>query len=211
MSGVMLATYIALWVIVVGQTILILVLYRQLGIMVMGTSRGVNDSGIPVGRRLPALSLRTLADEEWTPALHSDRPLLVFFGGHYCESCKEVLPYLEELRSEGLEIATLLMGDIQQSRVYAREMHLKEPVAVIDEETTAKFDVEVTPFAYAIDVNGVIRAKGVANNHQRLREFADKALGRESQSVNGEGSLPANGQAAQTQQLVVNQRRSERP
>jgi long-subunit fatty acid transport protein len=59
--------------------ILTAVLFRQLGLMVMGSARGADDSGISVGRRLPALDLidaRTGAAVN----VHDQRPQLVFFG-----------------------------------------------------------------------------------------------------------------------------------
>ena len=46
-------SYTMLWILVVPLVILNLVLFRQLGIMVMGTARGVNQSGIPVGHKIP--------------------------------------------------------------------------------------------------------------------------------------------------------------
>lgn len=202
MSGLLLATYVALWVLVCVQTVMILVLFRQLGIMVMGTARGADESGIPVGRRLPPLTLETLTGNLWAPTNQDDRPFLLFFGGHYCEGCKDVLPHLEELRRGGLEIVTLLMGDPEKSRAYAAEFNLAEPVIVIDDHVSGRFDVEVTPFAYAVDGSGIIRGKGIANHRDRLYEFATQATGEDLRQRQENELLD---------QLTVQQRNGERP
>ena len=53
MEGVWLVSYIVLWILVLGMGVLILLLYRQLGIMYLGSAEGVSRTAWRKVPRLP--------------------------------------------------------------------------------------------------------------------------------------------------------------
>lgn len=179
MSGWLVASLVLLWVVVLVTLGLSLLIFRQLGIMVMGTARGVNDSGIPAGRRLPALRLRSVTGAEWSPDAQAGRPYLLFFGAPHCRECAELMPSLRGLADDtGVQLVTLMFAGPGEARAYASEHGLPEPVVPIGEREAKALDVEVTPFAYAVDAGGVIRDKGLANSVERIRRMAGSCGGR---------------------------------
>jgi thioredoxin-related protein len=150
--------------------ILTAVLFRQLGLMVMGSARGADDSGISVGRKLPALDLidaRTGA----TVNLHDQgRAQLVFFGSTTCHECAEIYPDIRYLEDHyDLRVVNFLFGaDLADVVTYAGERGIKGPVVVATEDLATTFDVEVSPFAFVVDQRGLIVSKGLLNSRGRL-------------------------------------------
>jgi len=79
MSSFFWGSYTLLWLLVGALTLLNLVLFRQLGIFIMGTARGIHRSGIPVGHRLPIAESSTTTGAPWSTAQVVGRPHLLFF------------------------------------------------------------------------------------------------------------------------------------
>jgi thioredoxin-related protein len=152
--------------------VLTAVLFRQLGLMVMGSARGANDSGISVGRRLPRLDLidaRTGAAVD----VHDGRPALVFFGSTTCHECAEIYPdikYLED-RYDTRVVNFLFGSDLADVAGYAGERGVKGPVVFATEEIATAYDVEVSPFAFVVDHRGLVVAKGLVNGRAQLRDL----------------------------------------
>jgi len=167
------ASYVLLWILVVVAILFNAITFRQLGVLIMGSARGVQQSGIPVGRRLPHLRLEAFTGKSWSPENEAGNPYLLFFGATYCKDCASILPVLRRLyRSTGLRIVPMIFGeDSTVTSRYAREMGVWQDAIPIDQATGHRFDVAVVPFAYAVDRNGVIRAKGLAGTAHQLQEF----------------------------------------
>ena len=181
MSGWLIASLVLLWLVVLVTLGLCLLIFRQLGIMVMGTARGVNESGIPPGRRLPALRLRTVAGAEWSPDVQAGRPYLLFFGAPHCRECVELMPSLRGLAGDtGVHLVTLMFAGAGEAHAYAAQHGLPDPVVPIGEREAKALDVEVTPFAYAVDAAGVIRDRGLATSVERTLRMAESCGGRPS-------------------------------
>lgn len=178
MSEVFWVSYGVLWVVLLASLVLTAVLFRQLGIVIMGTARGVNDSGYPVGKTLPDISVKKLDGTQWSPRDEVGQPHLVFFGAPYCEECKELMPVLRELaQQQGLGLVTFLYSTPnEKATTYVDRMQIPQPVIPITDKAGREYDVDVVPFAYAIDRRGVIRQKGLATSEERLREMAAAAM-----------------------------------
>ncbi|UBU16246.1 TlpA family protein disulfide reductase [Nonomuraea gerenzanensis] len=150
--------------------ILTAVLFRQLGLMVMGSARGADDSGISIGRKLPALDLidaRTGADVD----VHGlRRPQLVFFGSTTCHECAEIYPDIRYLEDHyDLRVVNFLFGsDLADVVSYAGARGVKGPVVVATEGLASAYDVDVSPFAFVVDERGLIVSKGLLNSRGRL-------------------------------------------
>ena len=171
-------SYITLWLLVVPLVVLNLVLFRQLGIVVMGTARGVNQSGIPAGRRLPKVGSVTIQGQDWSTESVKGRPHLLIFGSPTCKECSAIMPDLERMRQTfGVEPILLMFADMEQSTRYVQRHQLNVEVVLASQEVGSKLDVEVTPFGYGVDSQGIIRAKSLINSRTHLEVLARAALG----------------------------------
>ncbi len=210
MSGVWLASYIALWAVVLFQGLVIFMLLRQLGVIYLGTARGVAHDGLPVGEQAPDFAV---ADLDGRPVLLGDfrgLPLLLIFGSATCTPCRGLIPDLNLFareRQQELRVLFLSQGEAEESRRFARELDLQVPVATHpDDELPDKYRARVTPFAFLIDGEGVIRAKGLANNREHLVLLLRMAREQTPESAKGSGrngAMAEEGTAVQEQDRQV--------
>ena len=166
-------TWVAIGVIgVIGVANLLLsaVVFRQLGIFVMGTARGVNESGIPIGRQLLDVSLEALrGGSEQLKAM--SWPGILYFVGPNCSECERTLPELKPLleQVEGATVRFVSFGDKRRTKIWAIKHELDEDqVLLIDQKNGHQLDVAGTPFAYTINSDGKIAASGLLHTPEEL-------------------------------------------
>lgn len=179
MSGVWLVSYIVLWAVVLAQGGIIFILLRQLGVIYLGSAQGVAGDGLAVGANAPDFAATSVAGESVTLASFAGRPLLLIFGSPTCAPCKALIPDLNVFSAERrAELAVLFLshGDADATRRMADEHRIAVPVAHHPDDRIANaYQARVTPFAFLIDGDGVIRAKGLANNREHLEMLVRNA------------------------------------
>jgi methylamine dehydrogenase accessory protein MauD len=191
MSGAWLVSYIVLWGLVLFQGLVIFVLLRQLGVMYLGTAQGVAHDGLPVGESAPGFTVRGLEGQDISLADFRGRSLLLVFGSPDCVPCRRLIPDLNVFaRERAVEAHVLFLsrGNEEDSRGFANENDVQVPVAILsDDELAGKYRARVTPFAFLIDGEGVIRAKGLANNREHLEMLVRMAKEQAGQPAGGPG------------------------
>lgn len=196
MSGAWLASYIALWAIVLFQGVVIFVLLRQLGVIYLGTAQGVANDGLEVGHAAPDFSLTQLDGKSVSLASFQTMPLVMIFGSPTCAPCRGLIPDLNAFahdRANELGVLFLSRGDEDSARRLADELSIQVPVASHpDEKLPDAYQARVTPFGFLVDEQGVIRAKGLANN----REHLELLLRNAALDEDSKGSSSHNGSSA---------------
>ncbi len=192
MSGVWLVSYIVLWAVVLAQGGIIFILLRQLGVIYLGSAQGVAGDGLAVGTSAPDFAVTNVAGEPVTLASFAGRPLLLIFGSPTCAPCKELIPDLNifaaERRAE-LGVLFLSHGEADATRHMADEHRIAVPVAHHPNDSIANaYQARVTPFAFLIDGEGVIRAKGLANNREHLEMLVRSANDSEATGAGHNGT-----------------------
>lgn len=187
MSGAWLASYIALWAIVLFQGAVIFVLLRQLGVIYLGTAQGVANDGLAIGKAAPDFSLTQLDGLSVSLGSFKARPLVLIFGSPTCAPCRGLIPDLNAFardRADELGVLFLSRGDEESARRLADELSIEVPVASHpDEKLPDAYEARVTPFGFLVDKQGVIRAKGLANNREHLELLLRSgALDKDSQA-----------------------------
>ncbi|WP_211750379.1 methylamine dehydrogenase [Paenibacillus sp. Marseille-Q4541] len=172
MSTFFWVSYLILWLLVIPLVILNLVLFRQLGIMIMGTARGVNQSGIPVGKRLPVATTFHIDGTEWSTDELLGTSALILFGSPTCRECAEILPDFHRIAElNQVKPVLMLFSTPELASDYVRKIQYNDDVYIVSSELAHHLDVQVTPFAYAIDPRGVIRHKGLVNSRDQLESY----------------------------------------
>lgn len=192
MSGPWLISYIVLWAVVLFQGFVIFLLLRQLGVIYLGTAQGVSRDGLALGRRAPDFALQDLDGRPVALAGFRGLPLLLVFGSTTCAPCRALIPDLNAFareRREELRALFLCRGEPAEAQRFAQENGIQVPVAVHpDTSLSDKYRARVTPFAFLIDGEGVIRGKGLANNREHLEMIMRMASGEpaaDARSSNG--------------------------
>jgi len=172
MEGVWLVSYIVLWLLVLGMGVLILLLYRQLGIMYLGSAEGVSRDGLNKGTQAPDFSLTDQYGNLQRLINYRGRPTLLLFGSPHCSPCRTLLPQLHDWANAHPDVGVLWLNAAspEESLKFVSDTGATIPVAPYPPEGNLldTYKVRVTPFSFLLDENGVIRAKGLVNTKAGL-------------------------------------------
>jgi methylamine dehydrogenase accessory protein MauD len=204
MSGVWLASFIVLWVLVLLMAFLLAGALRQLGLLQLrlGDDPGalITDSGLERGAHAPDFTgldaesgeLVSLSD---LPAV----PRLLVFASPGCLSCRELMPGLNEVRKTrgDYDFLVVCRGDLESCQAFARMNRLEAPMVV---DTTGQIErdylVTLTPFAYLVDHEGRVVIRGIANDWRQLESLLEQ----EGTLQAGMGFVPMDGEPALTEE-----------
>ncbi|HET6313732.1 MAG TPA: TlpA disulfide reductase family protein [Chloroflexia bacterium] len=172
MEGIWLVSYIVLWLVVLVLIVLVVLLYRQLGIMYLGSAEGVSRDGLEAGAQAPNFSLPDQYGNLQRLADYRGRPLLLLFGSPNCGPCRVLLPELHEWAAEHPEVGVvwLNLASPEENARYASETGATLPMSAHTpgDGLVERFKVRVTPFLFFLDEQGTVRAKGLANTRSAL-------------------------------------------
>ncbi|MGH2531949.1 MAG: TlpA disulfide reductase family protein [Thermomicrobiales bacterium] len=176
MSTLFFVSYGALWLLFVVQAVLLFLLYRHIGMVILGTGEGVQRDGLGVGEVALAVGGVTTEGREvrWVP--QAGRSELLVFAAPDCEPCAEVFPYINRLATvpngDGVPVTTVVQG--ASGRAVLAVEKLGSAVPVLAEDGSGAFDryrVRVTPFAFVIGEDGRVQAKGVCGSPNALKQL----------------------------------------
>ena len=186
MSGILLVSYIALWVLVAVMAVLLILLYRHFGMISLGTLEGVQRDGLPVGTVAPAISGITAegTDAGWEPK--SSKYKVLLFAAPDCEPCATVMPHVNRLAlaDRNLEVAAVVPGPKAEAAMMKERYH--SPFLTLAEDGSGaftQFRVRVTPFGFVIGPDGRVLAKGLCGDPARLRHLLNAAGLKESAAL----------------------------
>ena len=152
-GGLWLASYVALWLAVVVLGFAVVALLRQIGVLharLQPMGAHFAGEGPELDRPAPAAG----------PFAY-DAPLtLVAFTSPTCEVCARLRPSLRTLE-----------------RQYATDVRMVEVEHGEQTRSTFRaFNVSNTPYFVAVDADGIVRGRGVANSMEQIEELVEEAL-----------------------------------
>jgi len=198
-SGVWLASYIVLWLLVLVLGFLLAGALRQLGLLQLrlGDDPGalITDTGLERGVDAPDFA--GLDSESGEVVTLSDLPAkarMLVFASPGCLSCRELIPGLNEVRKTRAEYDFLVIcrGDVESCQAFGRMNRLEAPM-VIDTSGQIEKDylVTLTPFAYLLDYEGKVVIRGIANDWRQLESLLEQEgtlqAGKQFVEVDGDG------------------------
>ena len=175
-----------LWVLVVGLSIVVLALVRQLGVLherISPVGALMLAKGLKVGELAPTLPVADLEGQSLTigGARGDGRTQLVMFVSPTCPVCKVLLPVLKSSRKAEqatLEIVLASDGEIAAQQAFVREQGLGVFRYVVSAPLGISYQVSRLPYAVLIDAGGVLRARGIINSREHLESlFEAQRLG----------------------------------
>jgi methylamine dehydrogenase accessory protein MauD len=182
MSGVWLASYIVLWLLVLMLAFLLAGALRQLGLLQLrlGDDPGalITDTGLERGADAPDFT--ALAADTGELVSLSDLPAvprMLVFASPGCLSCRELIPGLNEVRKtrKDFDFLVVCRGDLESCRGFGRMNRLEAPMVVDTNGQIEKdYAVTLTPFAYLIDHEGKVVIRGIANDWRQLESLLEQ-------------------------------------
>ncbi len=142
-------SYIALWIAVVVLSVSVVALLRQIGLLHLRVApMGVNfaGEGPPLDEPAPHIG------RSW----REDGLTLVAFTSATCELCADLHPGLVRLASAERDLDLVTLDGHRDASAFA------------------SFSVRSTPYVVAIDADGVVRSRGVANTLDQVEEMLDE-------------------------------------
>ncbi len=151
-GGVWIVSYVLLWLAVVVLGLTVVVLLRQIGVLHTRIApMGVNFAGEGPELDQPAPPL---------PGVDygSTDVTIVAFTAPTCELCAALVPGLERIEATYNEVV------------------LQNVSSATDERVFGAFSVRSTPYLVAVDRDGIVRSRGVANSVDQAEEMLAEVL-----------------------------------
>jgi methylamine dehydrogenase accessory protein MauD len=182
MSGVWLASYVVLWLLVLALAFLLAGALRQLGLLQLrlGDDPGalITDTGLERGTLAPDFTaVQSESGELVTLSELSPRARMIVFASPGCLSCRELIPGLNEVRKTRRDIDFLVVcrGDTESCQAFGRMNRLEAPMVVDTNGQIEKdYVVTLTPFAYLLDHERNVVIRGIANDWRQLESLLEQ-------------------------------------
>jgi peroxiredoxin len=151
-------SYVALWVLVVLQALILLGLTRAFAEMRGGRAEKPSMQGRPV----PTFSAMDLAGNEVSTTSIAGRPVVLLFVSPTCASCRVTLAELRGIASDSTrDLIVVCAGGEDDCRMLATDYQLTRPVVVdANGELKLQFGISGTPMAVRISATGTIESYG---------------------------------------------------
>jgi methylamine dehydrogenase accessory protein MauD len=183
-NPIWMASIIALWVLVLFETVLLVLLLRALGeIRQRGgfatpVSNAHANEGLPLGTQAPAFSAKTPEGNAFNLAETDGKWRVLTFISPGCSACESALKTLQDFQQEKQDIDVLVVAgtDFKENQAYATEKETSLPLLTPTSKAGKEaFQVQGVPFAFILDKNGIILAKSVLNARDHLQELLKEA------------------------------------
>lgn len=179
---------ILLWIVVIVISILVMLLYRQFGLIYLGSGQRIRLTGLEVGKHAPTHQLVELdgvtRELDWSAA-GPGRGTMIIFGGARCPICEELLPQLndaERLWGKLVDFVfvdrPLRVGDPERRNLpeERRWRYAFTPDASLHEA----FDVEVTPYGFLVNDQGILISKRILNSVDHIAMVIEHSVDEET-------------------------------
>jgi len=179
------ASYVVLWLLVVGLCLIVVGLARQVGTLHLRLGpRGaleLDDEGPPLGEAPAPIDAVDTSGAPLSIGGPGEAQLLLFVSPT-CRSCAEVLPSLSVVARAGT-MTPIVITDAETSAAEMIDINRFDARVVSSPDAVRLYEIPGTPYAVALDRGGVVRAKGTANNLEQMEGLVDTALRRLSEPI----------------------------
>ncbi len=167
-------SYIAMWMLLLIEGLLLLLVYRHFGLAALATIEGVQRDGLKVGDSAFPIEGVTAQGEQiqWSPG--SGRSCLLAFVSPNCSPCERILPSILQLATANsqLEVTLVVTGPKSLATKLRNKFHLPSSITCLADEGERiheDYRVRVTPFAFMVGGDGRVCAKGLCDTVERLQ------------------------------------------
>lgn len=176
MYPLIIVSQIMLWLLNLFILFALFLLFRQFGTVYLSSAEAISRDGIPVGIQMPTLRGKPYGKgEESIADLLIGEPVLMVFISPTCRACQQLLDdwntvyekYKDRVRfvlvgiGTEKEIAPLLAGKGIQGDI----------ILDAKRDIMADCKVRVTPFAFVLDRDAVVRGKGLCNHERHMEHL----------------------------------------
>ncbi len=174
----LLIAHTALWLLLGGMAVLLLLLSRQIG----GLHNQVAPAGalavnavLEIGQQAPKLRITTLAGNERTVGLpDGGRSQLLLFVAPDCPISRSLVPVLGSIPASERWLDLLLVsdgGEVAEHEAFAAQKALSGIDYTLSEDLGRACGVSKLPYAVLIEESGRIAGMGIVNSREHLESL----------------------------------------
>jgi thiol-disulfide isomerase/thioredoxin len=196
MSGIFLTSYALLWLIVATLVVLVVLLYRQFGLMYMRSGRRIDLLGLDVGAQAPELTVATpdagLRTLTWRHAVGTYEGSVALFALPTCAICRSIAEDAHEVAEQWPSVEFVWIDrELRMPEDAGQQNFMRGwQIALSEDEAAFKeFEIGALPFVYAIGKDGTILSKKLVNTARDIHLTLESALGRKR--TDDAGNTPA--------------------
>jgi methylamine dehydrogenase accessory protein MauD len=166
------------WLAILALGFLLLGALRALGLqgwrleqLEATTPSRVGRNGLAPGQKARDFTLPNIDGQDVSLHDYVGRPVLLLFVQLHCGPCHAIVPELNRLISRGdaVQILAVNNGQPEDARQWATETVARFPVLAQQARSVSmRYEVFATPFAFLIDEQSTVRAKGIVGSKQHL-------------------------------------------
>ena len=170
----LIASNIVLWIAVLGLTVVMLGLMRQVGLLHERSSpmgAMITDHGPDIGDKAPEFELPDYfgRSAQLGGVAADGRPTLVMFTAPTCPVCDKLFPIIKSIaRAENIGVIMVSDGAPEEHARFLESHELGQIRYVVSAEIGMAFQVGKIPYGVLLDGQGVIRAKGLTNTRASI-------------------------------------------
>ena len=98
------------------------------------------------------------------------RNVLVVFTQTGCGPCGQIIPELNRLEQDAVQVLVVNRGSVAETSVWAAKTGARFPVLAQDGlDLARRYEVFATPFAFLVNNQGVIASKGIVSNRRHIQ------------------------------------------
>ena len=178
MASALIVSNIILWIAVIGLSVLVFALTRQVGVLherVAPAGALTPTSGPKIGETTEIVTTENLAGEKLAVGGATLAATLVFFVSPTCPVCRNLVPTAKSLASyEGLNLIFASDGDtLEQHQNYATDLKIDFKAYVLSQALGLDYGVSKLPFAVLIAKDGTLASKGLVNTREHLESLLE--------------------------------------
>ncbi len=176
MESALIVSNFILWVMVIGLSVLVFALTRQVGVLherVAPAGALTPTSGPKIGESTNALTTNNLDGGKLTIGGAAEGATLVFFVSPTCPVCRNLVPTAKSLANyESINLIFASDGDsIESHQNYANDLSIDFKSYVLSQELGLGYGVSKLPFAVLIAKDGTLASKGLVNTREHLESL----------------------------------------
>lgn len=183
MTEALLVSSIVGWLFVLGLTVAVLALARQIGVLherIRPVGALALGHALKAGEVAPEFKLAGLSGGAVVlgGASPQGRATLLFFLSPTCPVCKVLLPVVKSVQDSArawLRIVLASDGDAPEHLEFIRQHSLERFPYVLSTQVGMAYQVVKLPYAVLIGVDGSIVAHGLINNREHLESLFEAA------------------------------------
>jgi hypothetical protein len=165
------ASYIGLWVITTSLAAILLLALRYYGRRIMSVRERLSLAGLDLGSWAPPLEVDRGVANESLDLSSGGKPMTLLFSSAECSVCANLWTSIAEVAARRPEEDWIWIGTDDYTE---RERPFGWRVFVSgDSRAHRRYEVPAVPYAYHLDAQGRITAKGLVNTPVDLLQLAN--------------------------------------